>query len=122
MTTIIEAAYEGSTAVRIDGRLHSYTPQQARGGVLPKAARRLIKEGADPAALLRVTRNGTPVFAADATLGWWAGITFEEPDNAPRSIRRRAYRPHSSEREVLTSGGLGAPERSHTPPLVQPHL
>lgn len=120
MPIIIEAAYKGSTAVRIDGRLHSFTRHQARGGVLPRAARRLISEGADPDTLVRVTRDGTPVFAL-TTLGQWAAITYEEGDSCPRGLRRRVYRPHSSERAQLDGGGEAAREAAEAPSLVLTH-
>ncbi len=101
MTTTITAAFEGCCAVRIAGQLHDFSSDHAKGGVLPRTARNLLAEGADPEAVLRVTRDGTPAFA-DATLGQWAAVSVEERDR--RGVRLVPYRDHSSARRTIPDG------------------
>lgn len=101
MTTIITVALEGCCAVRIAGQLYDFSSDHAKGGVLPRTARKLLAKGADPEAVLRVTRDGTPAFA-DATLGQWARISVEERER--RGVRLVPFRDHSSARGTNPDG------------------
>lgn len=124
MTKTLHAAYEGSGSVRIGERLFSYPNRNkgdGYGGVMPKTARTLIREGVDPETLVHLTRDGTNVFAKDWSLREWASIEFTEPDSAKHSVRARKYRPHSSERITLAGGGRVPQEAQGTPALVQTH-
>lgn len=109
MTSSIEATLEGSYAVRIAGRLFGFTGDLARGGVLPRAARKLLAEGADPSALLSVTRDGSPVFA-DASLAHWASISVEEREKRPARVV--PFRVHSSMRGKKADGEVASELRN----------
>lgn len=77
MTTTINAALEGDDAVRIGGRLDSYPAlgsHNGAGGPMARAARKLIRDGADPAVLVHLTRDGISVFPEDWPLRSWAAV------------------------------------------------
>lgn len=117
MTDTFHAAYQGSRAVWINDRLFSYPQGNGAGGVLPQAARDLIKQGANPDALVIVSRDGAKVFA-DATLRSWAAITIEE-SSGDRPMRTRPFRPFSSNRG--RTGGQAPFQAPQPAPAMSPY-
>ena len=65
--------------------------QYGRGGVLNKAARRLIAQGMDEATPVRATRNGTRIWVKDFPLSYWAGLSVSETDS--HSVKTIRYTP-----------------------------
>lgn len=98
--SMIEVELVGSTCARVEGRPFGYVRWRAQTGVVPKVARELVREGRDPATVVRVTRKGTICFK-DATLGSWASLCVEETDL--QSVRFRKHR----ERDFATVGVCG---------------
>ncbi|MCE6960249.1 hypothetical protein LAZ40_14580 [Cereibacter sphaeroides] len=87
-TTTINASFTGPSTMTVES-LGSYD-HRGRGSALTALCRLLIDMGHDPATLIHVTRGGTPVFAKDSPLSFWAGLTVEESES--RSIRFSRYR------------------------------
>lgn len=58
---------------------------------MPPLARLMLAAGCDPEGIVRITRNGTPVWTVDKPLQYWADLDIRElPDG---QIVRRKYRP-----------------------------
>lgn len=86
MTITIQAALEGSDAVRIGGRLYIYPVLgNGAGGPMARAARKLIRDGTDPDTLVRLTRDGISVYAEDSSLRSWAEVLATK---RPRRVRK----------------------------------
>ena len=89
----IRATYLGSFSICCGGATFDFGKEHGRGGVLPRLCRHLVRNGEDPERAIRVTRNGVRVFAADHTIGYWAGLTVREDDG--RSVGFATYREFS---------------------------
>lgn len=80
----------GATSALVDGVPVRLAPHRARSGLVPTIARSLLREGRDPASIVRVTRGAARVFQ-DASLAAWAAIAVREDERT--SARFVPFRP-----------------------------
>lgn len=67
-----------TAATTVGGEEISITPKTK--DAVPPLCREMIRRGLDPQGIVRVTRNGKPVWRTDRTLGYWAGLAITEED------------------------------------------
>ena len=73
----LKATLIGSRRIRIGGGPnYTFAEKEAGGygGVMPAAARMLLKEGLDHRSLVQLDRQGTRFHDASRTLGEWAAL------------------------------------------------
>lgn len=124
----MNVTYHMSTAVCLDGKTYEYGTSgiggtlSERGGVMPKFARQMIHEGADPATVVVVWRGTTRVYAVDRSLDWWAGKSFSEDAAGLRIRNYRKFRttPSGTALRAGLTADLAATGDSHD--VMQPRL
>ena len=88
----------GSTIANFAAGGGSHAVDVPRGGVVCKAARKLLVLGVDPAEEIDVRRDGQPAFTPIRSVAWWAARTVvEDAEHGPRfRLLTPTERPHSA--------------------------
>ena len=72
-------------------RFGALTVTGGKGGPICRIARMMKSEGIEPGVLSIVRDTGTPVFARNMSLDWWASKSTSEPNNS--SVKLVKYAP-----------------------------